>query len=124
MTYGALMIPVRSVIEPDDAIAALIAIVMISVLCYVGGRVHQYFLQGVQRDHAFREGYNTATKALFSLATRTSRTVEAKPPLEQGDKPPTLRGSAQVGAPRHRAEGKSTLQQTKTFTAWELHKSA
>lgn len=116
---------VRSVIEGQDFAASLAAIVLVAIMCYIGGRVHQYYKQGTERESAFRDGYNQATRSLFSLATRATAGVAAKPPLEaKVVKPPTLRGTAAVGQPRHRAEGKSTLQQTKQFTAWDLKKSA
>jgi len=38
---------------------------------YFGGRIHQWYRHNMDRDDAFREGYNHAYHALFSLAARS-----------------------------------------------------
>ena len=37
---------------------------------YAAGRLHQWYRTGVDRDEAYREGYDTATRSVFSLAAR------------------------------------------------------
>src|SRR3954471_22476114 len=37
---------------------------------YAGGRLHQWYRMGRDRDEAFRDGYDTATRSVFSLAAR------------------------------------------------------
>jgi hypothetical protein len=37
---------------------------------YAGGRIHQWYRMGRDRDEAFRDGYDTATRSVFSLAAR------------------------------------------------------
>lgn len=52
-----------------------LGLLLLVILCYVGGRLHQWYKYGLDREEAYRDGYDTATKSLFSLATRTSRDV-------------------------------------------------
>jgi hypothetical protein len=37
---------------------------------YAGGRLHQWYRMGHDRDEAFRDGYDTATRSVFTLAAR------------------------------------------------------
>jgi hypothetical protein len=37
---------------------------------YAGGRLHQWYRMGRDRDDAFRDGYDTATRSVFTLAAR------------------------------------------------------
>jgi hypothetical protein len=37
---------------------------------YAAGRLHQWHRTGVQRDEAYRDGYDAATRSVFSLAAR------------------------------------------------------
>jgi hypothetical protein len=37
---------------------------------YVAGRVHQWYRTGLERDDAYRDGYDTATRSVFSMAAR------------------------------------------------------
>lgn len=55
----------------------LFTIVLLIAACYAAGRLHQFYRQNTDRDHAFRNGYDTATKSLFSLATRTHKALAA-----------------------------------------------
>jgi hypothetical protein len=58
----------------QNAAFQVIGYVVISVLCaYSGGRVHQWYKHSMDRDGAFREGYNHGYRMLFQLATRRSR---------------------------------------------------
>lgn len=124
MTYGIGMLAVSYI--HGTTVAPVLAVVMVASLCYAGGRIHQFYRQGMDRDLAFRQGYNEATKSLFSLATRTSKAMIEAPGLLDSTRtqPAVVRGAASVGVPRHLAKGKSTLQANKAPTAWERHKSA
>ena len=54
----------------------VIAYVFISVLsAYSAGRVHQWYMHSMDRDRAFREGYNHGFHALFHHAARGSRSA-------------------------------------------------
>jgi hypothetical protein len=37
---------------------------------YAGGRLHQWYRMGQDRDEAYRDGYDTATRSVFSMAAR------------------------------------------------------
>jgi hypothetical protein len=37
---------------------------------YAGGRLHQWYRMGRDRDEAYRDGYDTATRSVFSMAAR------------------------------------------------------
>lgn len=112
---------------------------MLVLLCYVAGRVHQFFKQTQEREQAYRDGYNTATRSLFSLATRTTKyrpAEELAVPARALPKPPVapLRGYASVQETnrsplpaRHRASGRRTpsAADTKRFENWpDLRKAA
>ncbi|GAB2628748.1 hypothetical protein Aab01nite_21530 [Paractinoplanes abujensis] len=54
----------------------IIAGVVLSMMsAYGGGRIHQWYMHGMDRDRAFREGYAHGYQALFHLAARGSRRV-------------------------------------------------
>jgi hypothetical protein len=101
MTYGLAGVSI-----PHEWFAPSGAVLMLVGLTYAAGRVHQFFKQTNEREQAFRDGYNTATRSLFALATRTARGLPPVPP-----KP--VRGYASVPheqrspAPaKHRAAGR------------------
>ncbi|WP_250035973.1 hypothetical protein [Paractinoplanes maris] len=51
-----------------------IVYVIVSVICaYGAGRIHQWYMHSMDRDRAFREGYNHGFHTLFPLAARGSR---------------------------------------------------
>ncbi|MCM4081233.1 hypothetical protein [Paractinoplanes hotanensis] len=51
----------------------IIACVVLSVLgAYGAGRIHQWYMHGMDRDRAFRDGYAHGYHALFHLAARGS----------------------------------------------------
>src|ERR1700759_2012117 len=69
-------------------ILTLIALV-VAVTGYAGGRLHQWWRTGRDRDEAYREGYDTATRSVFSLPARAI-----------GPRGPAARGAAGArGAP-------------------------
>lgn len=124
MTYSVAVLSVSNPVTNSQLLALAASIVMLGLACYGFGRVHQYFRQGLERDVAFREGYNSATKSLFREAIRIAKGIEAPPPM--GD-PPTehvpvrMHGSARVNA-RHRIgkdEAESTYQRTRPVNAWQ-----
>lgn len=43
---------------------------LLSCTGYAAGRLHQWYRMGLDRDEAYREGYDTATRSVFSLAAR------------------------------------------------------
>jgi hypothetical protein len=52
--------------------ALLISLLAVFVACtgYAVGRLHQRYRTGRVRDEAYRDGYDTATRSVFSLAAR------------------------------------------------------
>jgi hypothetical protein len=58
----------------DDSTFQIIACIVISILCaYGGGRIHQWYKHGMDRDRSFREGFNHGYHALFPHAARGPR---------------------------------------------------
>ncbi|MFI7544366.1 hypothetical protein [Actinoplanes sp. NPDC049599] len=53
-----------------------LAVIFVIVTAYAGGRVHQWYRHTFERDLAYREGYNQASRTLFHLAVRN---LPAKP---------------------------------------------
>jgi hypothetical protein len=129
MTYSIAVLSVSNPASGSQLVALTATILLLGLACYGFGRVHQYFRQGMERDVAFRNGYNTATKSLFHEAIRIAKGIEAPPPLTE---PPTEwptehvpirmhHGTARVNA-RHRVEreeGDSTFQRTRPVNAWQ-----
>ena len=52
--------------------AVLLTLLAVLVTCtgYAAGRLHQWYRTGVDRDEAYRDGYDTATRSTFSMAAR------------------------------------------------------
>lgn len=51
----------------------LFLFVLASSCGYAGGRIHQWYRTALERDAAWRDGYDQATGSLFALATRVVR---------------------------------------------------
>lgn len=108
-------------IAPGNALlSSALGILLVVVLCYAAGRLHQWYRTTYEREAAFRDGYDTATRSLFSLAARVGREITISRNAKQGFEPgivsaakPTkahARGAAPVTkmsptrrVPRHRA---------------------
>ncbi len=123
------------------------AVVFLVALCYSAGRLHEFTRRISERENAFADGYNLATRALFSLATRAAKgmTIERNKPvtpmrgaaavLRKGkEDPPTevVRDLPGVGdtagqpvGARHAArKGKSTMQERQGRNFWREAKKA
>ncbi|GAB1693376.1 hypothetical protein [Krasilnikovia sp. M28-CT-15] len=52
--------------------ALLVTLLAAFIACtgYAAGRLHQWYRTGLDRDEAFRDGYDTATRSVFGLAAR------------------------------------------------------
>jgi len=66
---------------------------------YAGGRIHQWYRMGWERDEAYRDGYDTATRSVFSLAARVISPRRADRPPASGNLPATTAGSARNAPP-------------------------
>lgn len=69
----------RIVDNPLLSAGLLVGILML--FCYATGRLHQWYLTTTERELAFRDGYDAATKSLFSLATRARNLVKQSAPI-------------------------------------------
>jgi hypothetical protein len=47
-----------------------LAVIFVIGIAYSAGRVHQWYRHTFERDVAYREGYNQASRTLFHLAVR------------------------------------------------------
>jgi hypothetical protein len=57
----------------NDILLTLLLIAFVGSSGYAGGRIHQWYRTSLDRDQAYRDGYDTATRSLFSLAARIIR---------------------------------------------------
>lgn len=81
-------------------------LLIVIVMCYTAGRIHQWYRHTTDREASFREGYNLATKSLFGLAVRTTAPSRGFAPGLALVAPPITVGSAVPGTAkaRHRAD--------------------
>ncbi|MEV6597217.1 hypothetical protein AB0M36_10185 [Actinoplanes sp. NPDC051346] len=54
----------------NSIIQALFALAFVVASGYAGGRIHQWYKQGLDRDEAYRTGYDQASHSMFDLAIR------------------------------------------------------
>ena len=54
----------------NSMIQALFALAFVIATGYASGRIHQWYKHGVERDQAYRNGYNLASNSMFDLALR------------------------------------------------------
>jgi hypothetical protein len=70
-------------------LTTLLSLALVCSACYAGGRLHQWYRQGFERDDAFRTGYDQASHTLFAIATRAFRhrptAIEQVPRLNPAD---------------------------------------
>jgi hypothetical protein len=62
----------------NSMIQALFALAFVIATGYASGRIHQWYRHGVERDQAYRNGYNLASNSMFDLALR--KTPPPSPP--------------------------------------------
>ncbi|HET6534369.1 MAG TPA: hypothetical protein VFH03_27625 [Actinoplanes sp.] len=64
-------------IAPGNSFIQLVlALAFVIASGYASGRIHQWYKHGLERDDAFREGYNEASRSMFDMVLR----VGARPP--------------------------------------------
>ncbi|MET8147744.1 hypothetical protein ACIBSW_28630 [Actinoplanes sp. NPDC049668] len=54
----------------DDTVLIALVAVFTASTGYAAGRLHQWYRTGLDRDEAYRDGYDTATRSVFSMAAR------------------------------------------------------
>ena len=69
-------------IAPGNSfIQLLLALAFVIASGYASGRIHQWYKHGLERDHAYREGYDQASQSMFDMVTRgTPRRLAAEVP--------------------------------------------
>jgi hypothetical protein len=65
----------------STAVQVALAVALVIFAAYATGRVHQWYRRGFERDVAYREGYNQASRTLFHLAIRHQPTPGEPPTL-------------------------------------------
>ena len=59
-------------IAPGNSfIQLLLALAFVIASGYASGRIHQWYKHGLERDHAYREGYDQASQSMFEMVTRS-----------------------------------------------------
>lgn len=56
--------------ESSSALQIVTVVAPSALLAYFGGRFHQWYKHGMDRDHSFREGFRHGYQALFPVASR------------------------------------------------------
>jgi hypothetical protein len=66
----------------NNMLQIVLALAFVVASGYASGRIHQWYRHGLERDHAYREGYNHASHSLFGMAVqnRAMRTPAAPKP--------------------------------------------
>ncbi|HET9516496.1 MAG TPA: hypothetical protein VFO77_02090 [Actinoplanes sp.] len=54
----------------NGILLTLLIVVLAASTGYAAGRIHQWYRTSLERDEAYRDGYDTATQSLFSVAAR------------------------------------------------------
>lgn len=54
----------------STAVQVALAVALVILTAYAAGRVHQWYKHDFERDVAYRDGYNQASRTLFHLAIR------------------------------------------------------
>lgn len=57
----------------NDLLLTVLLVAFTTCTGYAAGRIHQWYRTALDRDQAYRDGYDTATRSLFSLAARIVR---------------------------------------------------
>ncbi|RZU50169.1 hypothetical protein EV385_1934 [Krasilnikovia cinnamomea] len=68
----------------DLALQVVLAVAAVAAAAYVAGRVHQWYRHGLQREVAYRRGYDQASSTLFALAIRTLRAASPHATNDRG----------------------------------------
>ena len=54
----------------NSAVLFILLAAFLACTGYAAGRLHQWYRTGQERDEAYRDGYDTATRSVFSMAAR------------------------------------------------------
>ena len=56
----------------NNFIQLILALAFVIASGYASGRIHQWYKHGLERDHAYREGYDQASQSMFDMVTRST----------------------------------------------------
>jgi len=54
----------------NDIVQIVLALAFVIASGYSLGRIHQWYKHGLERDGAYREGYNHASRSMFDMVVR------------------------------------------------------
>ncbi|GAB1643018.1 hypothetical protein [Krasilnikovia sp. MM14-A1259] len=86
----------------NDLVQIGLAFALILASGYLVGRIHQWYRTGLQRDGAYREGYDHASRSMFDMAVRSRVRQPAGTPPVRATAFPAVRHSRPVGLGRRR----------------------
>ena len=88
----------------NNFIQLILALAFVVASGYAAGRIHQWYKHGLERDDAFRNGYNEASRSMFDMAmgSRRSRPAGEAPPSSSRHGLINDRGHRSVGLSRRR----------------------
>ncbi|AGL20857.1 hypothetical protein [Actinoplanes sp. N902-109] len=91
----------------NSLIQAVFALAFVIASGYAAGRIHQWYRQGLDRDEAYRNGYDRASHSMFDMAIRkrSEQPADITPPV---DKPARQRRAHLVGHARRRIAAEGT----------------
>jgi len=55
----------------NNLLQVALALAFVIASGYASGRIHQWYKHGLERDQAYREGYNQASRSMFDMAIRS-----------------------------------------------------
>jgi hypothetical protein len=96
----------------NSAVLFVLLAAFLTCTGYAAGRLHQWYRIGQERDEAYRDGYDTATRSVFSMAARIigpRRTERGAAIRASAAVPPVPPGGAQVLGLPSAAPGRHTV---------------
>jgi hypothetical protein len=79
----------------NSAVLFVLLAAFLACTGYAAGRLHQWYRTGQDRDEAYRDGYDTATRSVFSMAARIIGPRRTERPAVRASAP--VRSSAAAG---------------------------
>jgi hypothetical protein len=52
----------------NNMLQIVLALAFVIASGYAAGRIHQWYKHGLERDHAYRDGYDQASRCMFDMA--------------------------------------------------------
>jgi hypothetical protein len=92
----------------NSIIQILLALAFVVASGYASGRIHQWYKHGLERDHAYREGYDQASQSMFDMVTRSG------PRRAAGEVPFPARAARPAGHINERRSSRYTTSDIET----------